>query len=263
MKYMMRPIISNILLIIESILLFLITGMFILKITVLNENYIIKKLNKTNYYETVYNEASDTMAYIARKSNIKERLLNNTYTQEDIKKDINSFVKNFFNGKKIEINTELLKENINRNIESYEEEKNTKIEDKTKKEFINKITETYKNEIRLMNNYEKESKTLNKYVNLNNILLLLFIVDLVVLLIINKKIFRKKEFNIILFSSSLSLLITFIYTKFLNLKDIFIYNENVSKVVRRVVIDPTYLIIIFIIIYTALGIYITKQKKEN
>lgn len=263
MKYMMRPIISNILLIIESILLFLITGMFILKITVLNENYIIKKLNKTNYYETVYNETSDTMAYIARKSNIKERLINNTFTQEDIKRDVNKFIKNFYQGNKIEINTELLKENVNRNIETYEEEKNIKLDDKIKKEFLNKITETYKNEIILMNNYEKESKTLSKYVSLNNILLLLFIVDLVVLLIINNKIFRKKEFHIILFSSSLSLLITFIYTKLLNFKNIFIYNENVSKVIRRVVIDPTYLIIIFVIIYTALGIYIAKQKKEN
>jgi hypothetical protein len=263
MKYMMRPIISNILLTIESILLFLITGMFILKLTILNENYIIKKLDKTNYYEAVYNETKDTISYIARKSSISERIINNVFTQENIKKDVNKFIKNSYQGKKVEINTELLKENINRNIETYEEEKNIVLDDSVKRHFVNKVTETYKNEITLMNNYEKESKTISKYSSLNNTLLLLFIVDLIVLLIINKKIFRKAEYHIILLSSSISLLLTFIYTKLLNLNKIFIYNENVSKVIRKVVINPTYILFIFIIIYLIGGVYLLKSKKKE
>ena len=70
MKYFLRPIISNILLVIESILLFFITSMFILKITVFNKNYVVKKIDST-YYETIYKETQDTMFYIARKSNLR------------------------------------------------------------------------------------------------------------------------------------------------------------------------------------------------
>ncbi len=261
MKYFLRPIIGNILLVIESILLFFITSMFILKITVFNEKYVTKKIDN-NYYEATYNEMIDTMSYIARKSNLKEELIQSTFTIEDIKKDTRQFINAFYEGKHASINTELIKENINKNIEDYEE-KNIKIDENVKKKFTDKITSTYKNEIRLLNTFEKESKTFNKYNNLNNMLLLLFIVDLIVLLIINAKIFRKTEFHIILFSSSISLFITFIYIRLLNIKNLFIYNESVSKIIRKIIINPTYISLIFIIIYTALGIYLLKQKKEN
>ena len=86
MKYFLRPIISNILLVIESILLFFITSMFILKITVFNKNYVVKKIDST-YYETIYNETQDTMFYIARKSNLRENFVQNVFTIEDVKND--------------------------------------------------------------------------------------------------------------------------------------------------------------------------------
>lgn len=261
MKYFLRPIIGNILLIIESILLFFITSMFILKITVFNKNYVIKKIDN-NYYETTYNETLDTMSYIARKSNLKEKFIQNTFTLEDVKNDTKQFIKSFYKGEHASINTELIKENINKNIEDYEEETNKKIDEVTKKEFINKTTSTYKNDIRLLNTFEKESKTFNKYNNLNDTLLLLFVIDLIVILIINKKIFKKDEYHIIFFSSSVSLLITFIYIRLLNIKNLFIYNESVSKIIRKIIINPTYISLIFIIIYAALGIYIIRKKKD-
>lgn len=262
MKYFLRPIISNILLIIESILLFSITAMFILKITVFNEKYAIKKIDKT-YYENIYNETLDTISYIARKSNFKERLVQNIFTKEDIENDTKLFVESFYKGEKVEINIELVKEILKNNIEDYEEEKNIKIEENKKNNFISKVTSTYKNEIRLLNNFENQSKTFNKFNKLNSTLLMLFIVDLIILLVINKIIFKKTEYHIILLSSSIALFITFIYTKLLNLKNLFIYNENVSRIVKKIITNPTYLLFIFIIIYTTLGIYLVKKKKEN
>lgn len=73
MTYRTRKIISNILLSIESILLFLILITFTLRITILNKNNIIKKLDKTNYYEKVYNETLDNMKYITKKQDIHQR----------------------------------------------------------------------------------------------------------------------------------------------------------------------------------------------
>ena len=260
MKYFLRPIIGNIILVIESILLFLITSMFILKITVFNEKYVIKKIDN-NYYETTYNKTIDTISYIARKSNLKESFIQSTFTIEDVKNDTKQFIDSFYKGEHPEINTELMKENINKNIEDYEEN-NKEIDEKIKKDFINKATTTYKNEIRLLNTFEKDSKTFNKYNNLNNTLLLLFVIDLIVILIINKKIFKKDEYHIILFSSSISLLITFIYIRLLNIKNLFIYNESVSKIIRKIIINPTYISLIFIVIYAVLGIYIIRKKKD-
>lgn len=262
MKYFIRPIISNILLAIETILLFSITVIFILKITVFNEKYAIKKIDES-YYENVYNETLDTISYIAKKSNFKERLVQNIFTKEDVENDTKLFIKSFYKGEKVEINTEQVKEFLKNNIEDYEEEKNIKIDENKKNNFTSKVTSTYKNEIRLLNNFENQSKTFNKFNKLNSTLLIIFIIDLIILVVINKMVFKKTEYHIILLSSSISLFITFIYTKLLNLKNLFIYNENVSRIVKKIIISPTYLLFIFIIIYTVLGVYLIKQKKEN
>lgn len=261
MRYITRPIISNILLVIESILLFLITSTFILKITIFNEKYAVKNIDET-YYETVYNDTIDIMSYITRKSNLKEILIQNIFTIEDIKEDTKSFVKSLYSKEKLEIDTSLIEININKNIEDYEE-KNKKIDNKVKNEFINKIVSTYKNEITLLNSFEENSVTLNKYNNLNNTLLLMFIVDLIILLIINKKIFKKDEYYIVLLSSSISLFLSSIYLKLSSIKNIFIYNNNVSRIVRKIITKPTNISIIFIIIYTIIGIYLLKKKKEK
>ena len=87
MTYRTRKIISNILLFLESILLFLILITFTLRITILNKNNVIKKLDKTNYYEKVYNETLDNMKYITRKSGYSSKIIDDTFSIEDIKRN--------------------------------------------------------------------------------------------------------------------------------------------------------------------------------
>ena len=187
MKYQTRKIISNSLLIVESILLFAITLMFILKITVFNKSYVIKKLDQ-NYYENMYNETIDLMKYIARKKGYKEYFVENIFTTNDIKKDTKQFIDAFFNNKKVEINTDFIKSNLNKNIEEYENKKEKKYDETEKNEFVDKITSTYKNEIRLLKTFDDYSNSFNKYNKLNNSLLLISIIDLIILIIINKTI---------------------------------------------------------------------------
>ena len=262
MKYQTRKIISNSLLIIESVLLFAITLMLILKITVFNKSYVIKKIDQ-NYYENMYNETIDLMKYIARKKGYKEYFVENIFTTNDIKKDTKQFVDAFFNEKNVEINTDSIKSNLNKNIEEYEKTKEKKYDETEKNKFVDKITSTYKNEIRLLKTFDDYSNSFNKYNKLNNSLLLITILDLAILVIINKKIFKKEDYQIILLSSGISLSLTFIYTKIINLKNIFIYNENVSRIIRKIFINSTNISLIFIVIYIITGIYLIRKKKEN
>ena len=263
MRYMQRLIISNILLIIEAILLFAITILFVFKITILNEKYIINNLTKTNYYDNLYEETKDSISYIAKKSGIKPRLVENVFTLNDIKSDTNKFVNSFLQGQKAEINTELLKENINRNIEEYEEDTNTPIDNNLKNEFVNKIVSTYKNEVSLLNIFSKESSSINNLTKLFKALLLIFVLDLAVLVFINYKIFRKMEYHIVFISSSISLFISYIYIKLLNFKNLYIYNSNVSNVLKTIIKKSSNLSLIFIILYAIAGILITKYKKKE
>ena len=262
MRYMSKPIVSNILLLIESILLFIITIIFSLKLTILNEKTIIKNLEKTNYYEKVYNDTIDTMSYITRKSGISSKVISGTFTEEDMKNDINKYVKSFYKGEKVEINTEHVKENITRNLEQYIEEKKLEINETQKNSYIEKMTTTYKNKIRQMNNYSKESEKLKKYNKLSSTFLLLFIIDLVVLIIINNKIFNKKEYNVILLTSIISLLCTNLFINTLNIKNLFIYNNALSEVLKNSINKIQIINIIFVIIYIII-LKLIKEKREN
>lgn len=262
MTYRTRKIISNILLFLESILLFLILITFTLRITILNKNNIIKKLDKTNYYEKVYNETLDNMKYITRKSGYSSKIIDETFSIEDIKRNTKNYIESIYENKKIEINTEFLKENIEENLDNYIKEKNIEVNDSKKAEYINKIATTYKNEIRLMNEFNDTSSYINKYINLSNTLLILFVIDLIVIIIINKKIFNKQEYYIPCLSSVISLLITNIIVKIIS-KNLFIYNNQVTEVIKLVIKKSLGINILLILLFIILGIITFKFIKEE
>lgn len=265
MTYRTKKIISNILLFIESILLFLILITFTLRITILNKNNIIKKLDKTNYYEKVYNETLDNMKYITKKSGYSSEILNDILSIEDIKRDTKKYVTGIYENTKVEVNAELMKESLEENLNKYIEEKNIEVSNSKKVEYINKIELTYKNEIKLMNEFNDTSSYINKYINLSNTLLILFIIDLIVVIIINKKIFNKQEYYVACFSSAISLLVTSIIIK-ITFKDLFIYNNQVTEVIKLAIKKSLGLNILFILILIVSGIlthkYIKEEKEE-
>lgn len=261
MTYQTRNIISNILLFLEAILLFSIIILFSFKLA-FNKNTVIKKMDKTNYYENLYNETLDNMKYIKKKSGFYPIILEETFNIEDIKRDSNKYVESIFKNEKIEINIETLKENIETNLDEYLKEKDIEIESTKKSEYINKITTTYKNEIRLMKQYNEIGKDINRYNKLSSTLLILFIIDLVILLIINKKIFNKKEYYILFFTSALSLLITNICISKI-LKQLYIYNNSITDVLKLVIKKGIHINLLFVIILLGLGILTNKYIKEE
>ena len=248
-----RKLSANILLFIEVLLLVLIIITFSLKITILNEKYVIKQLKKTNYYETLYEEIKDTMKYITKKSGYNEYIIEETFKIEDVENDVNKFVKSIYKNKELDLNTEHLKENITNNLEEYIKLKEKIRTEEQKKEYVNKIINTYKNEIQLSN---KLNIKLDKYIKINNILNIMFVIDLIVVMIINKKIFNKKEFDTLLFSSGISLIGINILIKTIKFSNIFIYNNTVSELIKRIINKSILITIPLTLIVIILGILI-------
>ena len=264
MSYNTKKVISNILLFLETILLFSIILLVITKLT-FNKKTVIKKMAKTDYYETVSNETLDTMKYISRKSGFSDRVLNDIFVIEDVKRDINEYVDDIFNNKQVNIDISSLKENIETNLDKYIEEKELEVTPDKKKEYVNKIVYTYKNEIRLMKEYNDSAKDIKNISRITTVLLILFIVDLIVLMIINKVIFKKLELYVLCFSSASALLVTELLVKLLS-NNLFIYNNALTKVFKLVIDKVLIINLIITVILIVLGIVSKKliiEEKEE
>ena len=116
-----------------------------------------------------------------------------------------------------------------------------------------------------MNEFDSTSSYLNKYITLSNTLLIIFVLDLIVLIFINKKILNRQEYYILCFSSAISLLATNIFVKVFT-KKLFIFNNQVTDVFKLVIKKSLGLNILFILILIVLGIlthkYIKEEKEE-
>lgn len=256
-----RKLYANLLLFIEVLLLVLVVITFSLKVTILREKFVIKQLKKTNYYETVFESIKDTAKYITKKSGYNEYIIEDTFKIEDVENDVNKFVKSIYKNQEIEFNTEHLKENITYNLEEYINLKGKIRTEEQKKEYVNKILSVYKNEIQLSN--KLNNIKLDKYIKINNILNIIFIIDLIVIMIINKKIFNKKEYDTILFSSGISLVGINILVRTIKFSNIFIYNNTVSELIKRI-INKSILFTIpltLIVIILGISIYLINNKK--
>ena len=259
-KKTINIVISNILLLTESILLFFIVILFSSRISILSKNTIIKKLNKTNYYEKTYNLIKENMEYTSTKSAISKRVLYDIFYIEDIKNDTNKYIKGIYNNKEIEININKIEERLIDNLEEYEEEKNIEISNSKKESYIKKITSIYKNEITLMNEFNNTSKTINRQISFINLILPILIIDLAALVLVNRKIFKKYELYVPAFSSAIALLISTIY---IGIHKVFIYDNKVTEIVNEVIKKGIIVNIIFIIFLTILGVLSLKLIKEK
>ena len=264
MSYNTKKIISNILLFLETVFLFSIILLFITKLT-FNKKTIIKKMNKTDYYETVSNSIYDNMKYITKKSGFSKTILDDIYVIEDVKRDINNYVEDIFTNQPVNIDVSTLKENVETNLDKYIEEKELEATSEEKTDYVNKIVYTYKNEIRLMKEYNDSAKDIKNISRITTVLLILFIVDLIVLMIINKVIFKKLELYVLCFSSAIALLVTDLLVKLLS-NNLFIYNDALTKVFKLVIDKGLIINLIITVILIVLGIISKKliiEEKEE
>lgn len=255
-----KKIISNILLFVESILLFFTVILLISRISILDKNTIIKKANKLNYYEEKYNIIKENMEYTSTKSGISRSILYDVYNIDEVKKGTNKFIKGIYSNKEVEIDTNRIEERLRDNLEEYELEKGIEISDSKKNNYINKITSIYKNEITLMNDLSDISNVLSRQIKFVNILIPLLILDLAVLILVNKKIFNKLELYIPCFVSALSLIITTIYV---GIHKVFIYDNKVTEIVNLAIKKGIISSIILTIIFIILGILSFKFMKNK
>lgn len=245
--------------------------------TILNKDYVLNKLEETNFYSGTFELVKSGFENYIAQSGLEEEALNNICTEEKVKNDIGIIINNIYNGTNEDIDTTEIANNLNANIDklNVRTPQNQKALDK----FVDQICTEYKDTI-LNTKYENTiHNALNKVIQimekLQTIILIVTIIGIICIILLNVKNIYKLVGNIgtTLFSSSLVILITIKLLNInVNISAIKLFNNTFSNSIVTVLQDIInkinnfgliLLIISIILIILNAVIYILKFKETN
>ena len=155
----LKTIIKYILTIIFTVLLILYILINLASSTVLNENYVLSKLEQTDYYNKIYEYVKSNYENYVYQSGLEENVLNNIITKEKVEKDTKIIIGNIYDVLDEKIQTQEIKDNLNKNIKN---EMGDIVLNTTQKKsidtFVEKICDEYTSTISHFN-YEKDSSS--------------------------------------------------------------------------------------------------------
>lgn len=249
----------------------------VLKITIFDKNYVMQKLEETNFYFETYELVKSNFENYIYQSGLDEEILVDICPQKKVTQDINIMLSNIYDGTNKTIETQEIANNLNANIEKLEIK--NKQNESAIKQFVEQICNEYKN---TLNHTKYESEINNIYVKIisllkkcTNIINIVLIMAIVLVMIINNKNFLRnlQDLGIAILSAGIfEIIICFIIKTKIYIQGIKIFNDVFSRSLVIVIQDiiqkvNNYGIIILIISLVEIISYaiITNfvQKKEN
>lgn len=246
--------------------------------TILDKNYVMQKLEETNFYADTYELVGSNFENYIYQSGLDEEVLNNICTEEKVKQDINIMLSNMYNGTNQEIDTTEIANNLNANIDKSGIK--NKQNESAIQQFVSHICDEYTNtlvhtkyETQINNMYTKVTEALDQ---IYEIILIVLAVDMIAIIAINNKKISKdiQHIGIALFATSaFELSVWQIVTSKIDIQGIKIFNDVFSKSIVTIIQEiinqivslalGTFVIsIIFIAIYATIAVYKTSNKKD-
>lgn len=190
-KYIVNILISF--LIVLVLITFIITN--ILNNKILNKNYILSKAEETEFYLQISREVENGFENYIYQSGLPEETIKNLFSEDMIKKDVNSLIDYIYEGKEISLSSEELRNNLDSKIQDYLKSQNMNLNEQGKKnikEFENLIVSEYENNVNVSNTFYETAnsliKTLENISNkINNIPVIILVILIVILILINIK----------------------------------------------------------------------------
>ena len=218
--------------------------------TILSEQYILSKLEETDYYNKIYESVKSNFENYIHQSGLEETVLENIVSKEKVRKDTKIIISNLYNGLEQKIDTQEIRDNLNKNIkETLGEQNITKTQQSSIDTFVEHICNEYTDTMSHFS-YEKQInqyyQKAMQYINLvKKVLLITIGLAILLLLVLNLK--RIYKF-VLLLGISLTTTGTFlvIVNLFINSKvkvqTITILNDAISDTVRSVLAEILHMI---------------------
>lgn len=236
------------------LLLVSILGMIFINIilnTVLNKEYIIAKLEESNYYENIYNSAVNNFENYIYQSGFTIDILNDVITIQNIEEDVNTVINKIFStddlsdiddSSTIDDLESKLEENIYNELGL-----NINTVDSTLKQnidlFIDEIVNQYENALQndyiyMLDSYIEKAIDISNM--LNNILMISIIglIIIIILLYIKKMYIGIRNIGIITFSSgSIILIINSFITSRINIENFVLLNDATTNLIKNMMTE--------------------------
>lgn len=225
-----------------------IIGLLIINIvssTILSKQYVLSKLEETNYYEEIKKEIESSFENYIGQSGLDENVIKDIVSMEKVKEDTNIIITNIYEGTQKTVDTTEIETNLKNNIEaSLENKKLTITQQKAINEYINKIASQYKQTMShtsYENDINQMVKKVNRYIEKAKKVVIIGIAVLILLILVlnYKKLMRGiSQTGIALLSSGIFYVILKMYINFkIKISNIVILNDAISNVVKTVMTD--------------------------
>lgn len=249
----------------------------IISSTVLNESYVMQKLEETDFYSGIYKLVESNFENYIYQSGLDGEVLQGICTQEKVEKDINIMLSNIYQGIDEKIDTKEIAENLNTNIDKLGIKTNQN-EDAIN-EFVEHICSEYTDTL-VHSKYETEiNKVYVRVIEITdkiyNIAFFVLIVDFIAILIVNRKRVSKnvQYLGIAMMAATFFELISFQIIQYkVNIQGIKIFNDVFSNTIVTIIKDVLYKInsialgiFVFAVVFNTIYVVIitSKKTKEN
>lgn len=236
----------------------------ILNSTILSKEYILNKLEESNYYNNIYTEVENNFENYIYQSGLDPIVLENIVSRDKIKEDTNIIISNIYDGNNKVIDLEVVRNNLSTNINKSLEDRYLSEENKKAiNKFIDIIINEYEDTI-MNTDYSSKINTgissINNKINMINIIMIiLVIISILSLILLNIKKKRRKLsiFGIPLLALGLLFITIYLYIILnIDINNIVILNDAISIAVHYILNGIVVKFLINGSIFTILGILI-------
>jgi hypothetical protein len=246
-----------------TISIFFVFILLLAKLTVLNENYIYKTMDKIDYYNKVNETIKTKLIQNNMSSGFDDEILDDIYTINNIKKDVKSTINSLYTNKELKIDTNEIKNKLTINVDNYIKENKIKISDKKAlDEHINILVKVYIDEITYysyLNGYVDKIVKINKYANISLIIMVCLTILLLVLLLF---IIKQNILPACLMAVGLFMIFMYYHTLInIDYQTITIISTNFSILIRNIGKNLMNIYTISSYIFIGLGLFLGIIKK--
>lgn len=244
-----------------SMLLLLFTTVAIVKITLLNRNFVSLQFND-EHYKNVEESLKTAMKQSMISSGIDDSIINDMFDTSDIKNSTNQILNIIYTHNSIKFDTTSIENKLRENIKKDFEKKNFSLDNEEGyNEFVDSIMEIYRGEFIMLNQVSK----VGKLVSMITKPVLIATIGLGVLLVLILIIRRKKLYRILpiaLLTSSFLILFgtIYIYSK-AGLANTTIISVTFSDIIRKIIKSTFNIYQITSIIYIIIAVIIVIVSK--